>query len=94
MFQETIGKDLGAADRLKYLHYGELGCVPVSFTSRGGMGKRTVGLVDNLCTCRPEWDFSDRVHFRGLLLGRLSVLLLRCAHKMKCVRADRTVEGV
>ena len=94
LFQETIGKDLGAADRTKYLHYGELSCVPVSFTARGGMGKRTVALVDNLCTCRPDWDFSDRVVFRSHLLGRLSVCLLRCAHKMKCVRADRTMDGL
>jgi hypothetical protein len=93
VFQETLGKDLAQADRIKYRHYGLLGIVPISCTARGSMGKHTVVLVDNLCHHHHDWDFADRCAFRGRLLGQLSVILLRCAHKMKVVRSERALDG-
>ena len=80
MFQETIGKDLHQADRTKYLHYGQFPIIPVSFTARGAMGRHTCALVDNLCVNDPNMDFPDRVLFRGNLMKRLSVILLRSAN--------------
>jgi hypothetical protein len=87
MFQETIGKDLHHADRTKYLHYGHYPIIPVSFTARGAMGRHTCALVDNLCVNDPYMDFPDRVLFRGNLMKRLSVILLRSANLMKETRS-------
>jgi hypothetical protein len=93
VFQETVGKDLVQADRRKYRHYGAYAIIPVSLSARGSMGRHTVSLVDNLCNNRADWEFTDRVKFRRDLLCHLSVTLLRCASKMKAVRAGLAMEG-
>ena len=94
IFQETLGKDLSAADRTKYRHYGDLGIVPITFSARGSMGRHTIPTVDSMCLCHPEWDYSDQVQFRSRFLIQLSVSLLKSAHAMKIVRESLAFEGM
>jgi hypothetical protein len=93
IFQETIAKDLRQADRSKFLHYGDLGICPISFTARGGMGRYTIPTVDGMCNCNSDWDYSDRIGFRSRFITQLSIKLLNSAHLMKVYREAHASDG-
>ena len=80
---KTVGKIVGWTCEKKKKHYAGAGVsvVPFVMTAQGHLSREASNFVGLVCS-HFEGDEKDKHWFRGRVLGRISVLLIRFAYRM------------
>ena len=78
------------SEKLKKYASGGITVIPFVMTAQGYLAKSASDFIDTLADSIPDED--DRFWFRSRLLCRVSVLLLRTAHRMCSSLTSRALD--
>ena len=79
--------DIQRTEHLKKTKYGQIGVVPVVFTAGGDVGREAMTVLNTIIHRKAPNNGWERGQARKLLLGELSVVLIKYGCKMRNLHA-------